>query len=184
VGFAELLPDGSVANSAACIDRDGTLAGVYRKTQLFAAERKVFWPGDKLRVVRLAGLPVAPLICFDVEFPEPVRALALAGAELLVTASANMEPYGDDHEVATRARSLENHLPHLYSNAVGIVRSHRFVGRSRSVGAAGEVLAQAGSGEELLVAPVGPAGAACEHVDYLRQLPEELPVVVQQPRVG
>jgi (R)-amidase len=184
VGFAERLADGAVANSAACVDRDGTLAGVYRKTQLFAEERKVFRPGDDLRLVRLAGLLVAPLICFDVEFPEPVRALAVAGAELLVSVSANMEPYGDDHELATRSRSLENHLPHLYANAVGVVRSHRFVGRSRSVGAAGEVLAQAGGGEELLVVPVGTAGAASEHVDYLRQLPEELPVVVQPPTLG
>lgn len=184
VGFAERLGGGAFANSAACIDRDGSLAAVYRKTQLFAGERKVFRAGDELCLVRLAGLAVAPLVCFDVEFPEPVRALALAGAELLVTVSANMEPYGDDHEIATRARSLENHLPHLYANAVGVVRSHRFVGCSRSVGAAGEVLAQAGGAEELLVAPVGAAGPASEHVDYLRQLPRELPVVVQQPTLG
>jgi predicted amidohydrolase len=184
IGFAERLDDGTYANSAACIDRDGTLAAVYRKTQLFAGERKVFRAGDELCLVPLAGRLVAPLICFDVEFPEPVRALALAGAELLVTVSANMEPYGDDHEIATRARSLENHLPHLYANAVGVVRSHSFVGRSRSVGAAGEVLAAAGAAEELLVAPVGGAGAASEQVDYLRQLPEALPVVVQQPTVG
>src|SRR2546423_49344 len=83
VGFAERLAGGAVANSAACIDRDGTLAGVYRKTQLFGGEREVFRPGEELRLVRLAGLLVAPLICFDVEFPEPVRALAVAGAELL-----------------------------------------------------------------------------------------------------
>jgi predicted amidohydrolase len=95
-----------------------------------------------------------------------------------------MEPYGDDHEIATRARALENNLPHLYVNAVGVVRSHTFVGRSRSVDAAGEVLAAAGTGEELLVAPVGEPGAASEHVDYLRQLPEPLRVVVQQPTVG
>jgi predicted amidohydrolase len=184
IGFAERLDDGAYANSAACIDRDGTIAAIYRKTQLFAGERTFFRPGHELRLVPLAGRLVAPLICFDVEFPEPVRALAVAGAELLVTVSANMEPYGDDHEIATRARALENHLPHLYANAVGVVRRHSFVGRSRSVGAAGEVLAAAGGAEELLVAPVGEAGAASAHEDYLRQLPEALPVVVQQPTAG
>jgi predicted amidohydrolase len=178
IGFAERNEDGSCSNSVACIDRDGSLAGVYRKTQLYAGERKVFRPGTELRIVRLAGIAVAPMICFDVEFPEPVRALALAGAELLVTASANMEPFGPDHELATRARALENRLPHLYANAVGTIGRLEFVGLSRSVGPAGEVLAQARAHEQLLLAPVGTAGADDESLDYLSQLPEPLPVVV------
>ena len=157
IGFAERNADGSFSNSVACIDRDGSLAGVYRKTQLYAGERKVFRPGRELRLVRLAGVAVAPLICFDVEFPEPVRALALAGAELLVTVCR---------------------LPHLYANAAGTIGRLEFVGLSRSVGSAGEVLAQAGAEEELLVAPVGTAGTEDESLDYLSQLPEPLPVVV------
>jgi (R)-amidase len=178
IGFAERNEDGSFSNSVACIDRDGSLAGVYRKTQLYAGERKVFRAGTELRIVRLGGIAVAPLICFDVEFPEPVRALALAGAELLVTASANMEPFAVDHELATRARALENRLPHLYTNAVGTIGGLHFVGLSRSVGPAGEVLAEAGAEESLLLAPVGRAGADDESLDYLSQLPEPLPVVV------
>ena len=177
IGFAERDGDGSLFNSVACIDRDGMPAGVYRKTQLFAGERKVFQAGAELRIVRLAGLAVAPLICFDVEFPELPRALACAGAELLVTASANMEPYGPDHELATRARALENHLPHLYANAVGTIGRLTFVGGSRSVGSSGEVLAEAGAGEVLLVAPVGTAGAQDETNDYLSRLPGTLRVV-------
>jgi (R)-amidase len=155
VGFAERVDDGSLANSVACIDRDGSLAGVYRKTRLFGAEPDVFEAGDELRVVRLAGLDVGPLICFDIEFPEPARALAAAGAELLVTASANMAPFGPDHEVATRARAVENRLPHLYANGVGAIGGFQLVGGSRSVDALGAVLAEAGSDEEaLLVVPV------------------------------
>lgn len=177
IGFAERDGRGSLFNSVACIDRDGTQAGVYRKTQLFARERKVFRAGRELRIVQLAGLAAAPLICFDVEFPELPRALACAGAELLVTASANMEPYAADHELATRARALENHLPHLYANAVGTIGRLSFVGRSRSVAPSGAVLAEAGAGEALLVAPVETAGAADESIDYLKQLPGPLPVV-------
>ena len=175
VGFAERLDDGAFANSVACIDRDGSLAAVYRKTQLFGGERAVFRPGDQLQIVRLAGVEVGPLICFDIEFPEPARQLAAAGAKLLVTASANMDPFVADHEIAARARALENRLPHLYANAVGAVGGLRFVGHSRSVDAAGTVLAEAASGEEaLLVAAVGEAGAADERVDYLRHLPQAL----------
>jgi predicted amidohydrolase len=178
VGFAERGSDGRLYNSVACIDRDGTPAGVYRKTQLFARERAVFEPGRELRVISLAGVAVGPLICFDVEFPELARALAVSGAELLVTASANMEPYAVDHELATRARALENHLPHLYVNAVGTTGGFRFVGCSRSVGAGGEVLVETGSESSLLVAPVGARGAGDEAVDYLKHLPRALPVVV------
>ena len=96
-----------------------------------------------LDVVRLAGLDVGPLICFDIEFPEPARALVAAGAELLVTASANMEPFGPDHERATRQRAFENGLPHLYTNGVGAIGGLQLVGGSRSVDASGAVLAEA-----------------------------------------
>jgi predicted amidohydrolase len=180
IGFAERLPDG-FANSAACIDERGELVAVYRKARLFAAERRAFRAGAELCLVPLAGRLVGPLVCFDVEFPEPARSLAVAGADLLVTISANMEPYGDEHEIATRSRALENRLPHLYVNAVGSIGPHRFVGRSRSVSAAGEVVAAGGATEQLLVAPVGQAGAASEDTDYLRQLPGQLPVVQRQP---
>lgn len=155
VGFAERAEDGSFFNSVACIDRDGSLAGLYRKRRLFGSEPDAFQAGDEHRVIRLAGLDVGPLICFDVEFPEPARELAAAGAELLVTASANMAPFGPDHEVATRARALENRLPHLYTNGVGAIGGLRLVGGSRSVDASGVVLAEAGSDEEaLLVVPI------------------------------
>jgi (R)-amidase len=186
VGFAERTGDGGVANSVACIDRDGSLAAVYRKTQLFGAERAVFRPGQELRIVRLAGVDVGPLICFDVEFPELARRLAAAGAKLLVTASANMDPFVSDHEIATRARALENRLPHLYANAVGTVGDLRFVGHSRSVDAAGTVLADAPSAEEaLLLAPVGEPGTSDERVDYLRHLPRDLAVIGDnRPVVG
>ncbi|TML85531.1 MAG: carbon-nitrogen hydrolase [Actinobacteria bacterium] len=177
VGFAERNTDGTFSNSVACIDRDGSLAAVYRKTQLFGAEREAFRAGDALVVVRLAGLAVALLVCFDVEFPEPARQLARAGAELLVTVSANMEPFGPDHELATRARALENRLPHVYVNGVGTIGGLQLVGLSRSVGPSGDVLAQAGAEEELLVALVARPGTDDERVDYLRHLPDPLDII-------
>lgn len=180
IGFAERLPGGGLANSAACIDETGTLAAVYRKVRLFAGERTVFRAGEELRLVSLAGRLVGPLICFDVEFPELARSLAVAGADLLVSISANMEPYGDEHEVATRARALDNRVPHLYVNAVGTLGGHRFVGRSRSVAADGGVLGSAAEAEQVLVVPVGLPGAHSADTEYLGQLPGPLPVV-QKP---
>jgi predicted amidohydrolase len=179
IGFAERTSAG-VANSAACIDADGSLAGVYRKTYLFPSEAEAgFLQGEELMVLELAGRRVAPLICFDIEFPEPARQVALAGAELLVTASANMEPFFIDHAVGAVARAHENRLPHLYANLVGSGDGLVFVGASRSVAPTGEVLVEASRDrEELLVVPVAEPGGVDPRTDYPRLLRPPLPVTV------
>jgi predicted amidohydrolase len=175
VGLSEERPEG-VYDSALCVDRDGSVAGIHRKACLFGDERATFVPGAQWTVVELAGLRVAPLICFEVEFPEPARAVARAGAELLVTIAANMRPYGPDHELASRARALDNRLPHVYVNRVGHEEALTFVGGSQVIGATGQVGVRAGPDEGVLSAEVVVGGSAGVAVDYLAQLPGELPV--------
>lgn len=181
IGFAERMASG-VANSAACIDSDGTLAGVYRKTYLFPSEANAgFVQGEELLVLDLAGRRVAPLICFDIEFPEPGRQVALAGAELIATASANMEPFYLDHAVGAVARAHENRLPHLYTNLVGSGDGLTFVGASRSVAPTGEVLVEASRDrEELLVVPVAEREGIDPRVDYPKLVRPPLPVTVPE----
>jgi predicted amidohydrolase len=181
VGFAERTSKG-VANSAACIDADGSLQGVYRKTHLFPGEAEAgFVEGDELLIVELAGRRAAPLICFDIEFPEPGRQVALAGAELLVTASANMDPFYLDHAVGTVARAHENRLPHLYTNLVGSGDGLVFVGASRSIAPTGEVLVEASRDrEELLVVPVAEPGGVDPRTDYPKLVRPPLPVTIPE----
>ena len=181
IGFAERTPKG-IANSAACIDTDGSLAGVYRKTYLFPSEADAgFLQGEELLVIELAGRRAAPLICFDIEFPEPGRQVALAGAELLVTASANMDPFFIDHAVGAVARAHENRLPHLYANLVGSGDGLVFVGASRSVAPTGEILAEASRDqEELLVVPVADPGGVDPRTNYPKLLRPPLPVTVSE----
>jgi predicted amidohydrolase len=171
LGFAERA-DERFYNSAACIDETGTLAGVYRKTYLFESERAAgFSDGEELLIVELAGKRVAPLICFDIEFPEPARQAMLAGAELFVTSSANMDPFYIDHEIGSRARAQENRRPHLYANMVGEGDDLTFVGASRSIAPTGEVLVEASrDSEELLVVPVAEPGGFDWRTDYPRWL--------------
>ncbi|MBS1888593.1 MAG: carbon-nitrogen hydrolase [Actinobacteria bacterium] len=179
VGFVERGPLG-LHDSVACIDADGELAAVYRKTYLFGAEAEVFRPGTWLEVVELAGRRIAPLVCFDVEFPEPARAAALAGADLLVTCAANMEPFAREHRLHAQARALENRVPHLYVNRVGSEEGMRFVGGTCAVDADGIVThAAAGDGEETIMVEVGSAGAADSRADYLSFEPTRLPVEVR-----
>ncbi len=179
LGFAERMDKG-VANSAVCIDIDGSVAAVYRKTHLFPSEAEAgFVEGEEQLIVELAGRRVAPLICFDIEFPEPARLVALAGADLLVTASANMDPFWIDHAVSSVARAHENRLPHLYSNLVGTGDGLVFVGASRSIAPTGETLVEASRDqEELLVVPVAELGGFDERTDYPRLVRPARPVTV------
>ena len=168
---------GGYANSAVYVDRSGTLAGVYRKTHLFGSEREAFVPGDELLVVDLEGFKAGLMICFDVEFPEVARALARAGADLLVTISANMEPFGPDHRVFSTARAIENGVPHAYVNQIGRGEEFNFVGETFAVSADGDVLADAGpTGEEVLALELELPGRSSLRPDYLGQVRPPLPV--------
>lgn len=82
-GFAELGGDGAVYNSAALVDASGVRA-VYRKTHLWDRESLFFTPGaDPAPVVETAVGRVGVMICYDQEFPEMPRSVALRGADLL-----------------------------------------------------------------------------------------------------
>lgn len=82
-GFCEAGDDGLLYNSALVIDRSEVVA-VYRKTHLWDREKLIFTPGDRLPAVLPTshGL-LAVLVCYDLEFPEVTRAVAVQGAELI-----------------------------------------------------------------------------------------------------
>jgi predicted amidohydrolase len=183
IGFAERR-GAALANSLALIDERGELVAVYRKVHLFGDELDAFEPGEQLVVAELAGRRAGALICFDMEFPEPARALAVAGADLLVTASANMEPFYGDHRIASQARALDNRLPHLYCNRCGEEAGLRFVGGSRALHADGTIGAEAGDGEQLLAVDAGPRGAGDDRVDYLAHRREAVVVTASTTATG
>lgn len=153
-GFPELAPDGRVYNAIALIDAEGTLRAVCRKTHLYGeVDRAQFAAADTLcPVVEFGGWRVGLAICYDIEFPELVRAHALAGAEAILTPTANMAPYTG---VATRivpARAEENEVFVAYANYVGSEGRFDYCGLSCIVGPDGEDLARAGTGEEIIFA--------------------------------
>jgi 5-aminopentanamidase len=82
-GFCELAPDGRLFNSSALVDGDGVLA-VYRKVHLWDKERFWFTPGESpASVVPTRHGSIGLAVCYDVEFPELTRGLALQGAQLI-----------------------------------------------------------------------------------------------------
>jgi (R)-amidase len=176
VGFAEQAPEG-IYNSAGCIDERGEWAGTYRKTHLFGeGETGAFLPGHEYVIVELAGTRVGVQICFDTEFPEPARAMALGGAELIATISANMVPYDLEHRLGAAARAIENRLPHAYCNRVGEQAGFSFLGESAAIDAGGRDLVLLGPAPDSAVCAIPIGADTVGEVDYLRLLPGELPV--------
>ncbi|TXS46002.1 carbon-nitrogen hydrolase [Streptomyces sp. uw30] len=152
----------SVYNSAQLISADGTRLANYRKTHLFGCfERDHFTPGEQQVVqAELDGVRVGILICYDVEFPENVRAHALAGTDLLVVPTAQMHPFQFVAESMIPVRAFENQMYVAYVNRVGQEGEFEFVGLSTLAGPDGVARTRAGRGEELVLADVDPAFVA------------------------
>jgi predicted amidohydrolase len=94
-----------VYNTAVLVDRSGEVAGKYRKTHLPYEEVEAgLTPGDSYPVFDADFGRVGMLICWDVQFPEPARALALRGADLILL------PIWGGNETLARARAIENHV--------------------------------------------------------------------------
>ena len=170
-GYPERAAD-LVFNSAQLISPDGTRLANYRKTHLFGCfERDYFTPGDQPVVqAELDGLRVGLMICYDVEFPENVRAHALAGTDLLVVPTAQMHPFQFVAESVVPVRAFENQMYVAYVNRVGAEGEFEFVGLSTLAGPDGVARARAGRGEELVLGDVDPAflAASREENPYLK----------------
>ncbi|MFE2052671.1 carbon-nitrogen hydrolase family protein [Streptomyces sp. NPDC059459] len=161
-----------VFNSVQLISADGTRLANYRKTHLFGCfEREHFTPGEESVVqARLDGVTVGLMICYDVEFPENVRAHALAGTDLLLVPTAQMHPFQFVAESVVPVRAFENQMYVAYVNRVGQEGEFEFVGLSALAGPDGTVRGRAGRAEELVLADVDPVllAASREANPYLK----------------
>ncbi|MEU2064714.1 carbon-nitrogen hydrolase family protein [Streptomyces sp. NPDC013455] len=161
----------TVYNSAQLISADGTRLANYRKTHLFGCfERDHFTPGEQQVVqAELNGLTVGLLICYDVEFPENVRAHALAGTDLLIVPTAQMHPFQFVAESMIPVRAFENQMYVAYVNRVGQEGEFEFIGLSVLAGPDGVARTRAGRAEQLVLADADPAflAASRENNPYL-----------------
>lgn len=148
--------------SATLLDSEGTNLLTYDKVHLFGPEeRAAFGPAAQPpAVVSLNGIPTSMVICYDVEFPESVRAAAVAGAELLLVPTALAHGYDDVPQVLLRARALESQLTIAYANHSGVEEGCRFLGGSVIAGPDGSLLAAAGEEPQLIYAKVDKDAAA------------------------
>jgi 5-aminopentanamidase len=159
-GFAERA-EGTIFNSAVYVDGPAAPL-VYRKSNLYGDyERALFAAADPGTVLfDHRGVRCGMLICYDVEFPENVRRLALAGAEAVLVPTALPAGYSGtfiaDHMIQTRA--FENQLFVAYINHCGADERFTFAGSSRVAAPDGSLLASAAShGEALMIVSLDPA---------------------------
>lgn len=146
--------NGCLYNTAYVIGPDGEVRSSYRKVHLFRPMKEdVFLaPGDYLTVADLEIGKVGVSLCYDLRFPEMVRKLALAGAELIVFPS--QWPLGrlSHFHILLAARAVENQLFTAGANRTGRGGVVDFGGHSAIVNPRGEVMARLGREEGLLEA--------------------------------
>jgi len=150
-----------IYNSAQLIDGAGRSIANYRKTHLYGAwERRVFTPGDTLATATVGGLKIGILICYDVEFPEPVRALALAGAELVAVPTALVQPFDIVARTLVPARAFENQVVVAYAGLCGEEGDLGYCGLSCVIGPDGRELIRAGRRPGLFCTEIDPGALA------------------------
>ena len=143
-------------NTVVVVDRDGLRAS-YRKIHLYdsfgfrESDRLLAGPLEPV-VVDVEGLAVGVMTCYDLRFPELARLLVDRGAELLVLPSAWVAGPGkvEHWRTLVLARAIENTVFVAAAGQPG----PRYTGHSLVAGPAGEVIAEVGDGEHLLVATV------------------------------
>lgn len=131
----------------------GTLAGSYRKTHPFKTENNYFSKGDSIEPISLKkqNLKIGFEICYDLRFPEVARKLSLDGSDLLVTTAAFPNPRSEHWNILAKARAIENQIPHIACNRIGSAPDCSYFGNSMIIDAWGEVKADAGNKECVIV---------------------------------
>jgi len=154
-------------NTAAVLEQDGTLAGIYRKMHIpddpGYYEKFYFTPGDLgFHPIRTSVGKLGVLVCWDQWYPEGARLMALAGADLLLYPTAIGWVEEDDAAeqarqrdawiTIQRAHAVANGLPVMVCNRIGFEKDPaeigsgiNFWGSSFVAGPQGEILTQADS---------------------------------------
>jgi predicted amidohydrolase len=160
VGLLERRGEKNVYNSAVLVGPEGVV-GVYRKAHLpwLGVDRFTTLGDSGFRVWDTAIGRVGIVICYDLRFPEAARVLALAGADIVALPTNWPDGSQNAPQLVTRTRALENRVFLLACNRCGEESDFWFFGHSQITDPGGNVLAEAGAGEEICYADIEPEKA-------------------------
>ncbi len=159
-------------NAAALIGPEGVIA-TYQKVHLphLGVDRFVD-PGGQPFQAQVVETPrggtakIGMAICYDASFPEPMRVLALDGAQIIALGTNWPAEATHTARIVPPARSMENHLYFVAANRVGRENEFTFCGRSSICGPDGVVLASSrDDSETILFADVDPALADNKRIE-------------------
>ncbi|MDR0993988.1 MAG: carbon-nitrogen hydrolase family protein [Verrucomicrobiota bacterium] len=159
---------GVVYNSAFLLDSRGRNIGVYRKTHPFPTERLGGggWstPGNRYPVFPTEIGVIGIHICYDGDFPEIARILAVKGAQILCRPSALLRHF-EIWEGTNKMRAYENHMYHIAVNAVGAdAAGTTYFGHSMIVSPIAQTLALGRAVNDIVYAELDPD--PIKHISY------------------
>lgn len=168
-GFPE-NKEGSFYNSACFISETGKVLGTYQKIHLWDEESKYFSAGDSYPVWKTDIGNIAIMICYDTEFPETSRILALRGADMILAPTANMSPLEHFQEILIQCRAAENQCFVATTNRIGTEEANYFFGHSAAADPFGKLLWLADSEEsgDMVEFDLKRIREARQFADYLR----------------
>ncbi|MFI0978095.1 carbon-nitrogen family hydrolase [Streptomyces sp. NPDC021093] len=161
--FVERDPEGPLFNTSLVFSPAGELAAAYRKIHRFGfdeGEAVLMGAGGELVTVRTPDLHLGLATCYDLRFPELFRGLVDRGADTFVVPAGWPARRRGHWTLLARARAVENQAYVLACGTAGTHAGVEQAGFSIVVDPWGEVLAEAGAGEEVLVVDLDPARPA------------------------
>ncbi|MEG8276361.1 carbon-nitrogen family hydrolase [Streptomyces sp. AHA2] len=162
-------PEGPLYNTSLVFSPSGDLAAAYRKIHRFGfdkGEAVLMGAGSELVTVRLPATTLGLSTCYDLRFPELFRGLVDAGAETLVVAAGWPERRRSHWTLLARARAVENQSFVVACATAGTHAGVTQAGHSTVVDPWGEVLAEAGAGEEVLTVEFDPGKVAATREQF------------------
>ncbi|MBE8471405.1 carbon-nitrogen family hydrolase [Streptomyces justiciae] len=159
----ERADDGTLYNTSLVFSASGDLIAAYRKIHRFGfdkGEAVLMGAGRELVTVRLPETTLGLGTCYDLRFPELFRGLVDAGAETLVLPAGWPERRRAHWTLLAQARAVENQAFVLACGTAGTHAGVPQAGHSIVVDPWGEVLAEAGAGEEVLTVEFDPGKVA------------------------
>ncbi|MCT4354811.1 carbon-nitrogen family hydrolase [Streptomyces sp. Je 1-79] len=151
---------GALYNTSLVLSPAGELAASYRKIHRFGfdkGEAVMMAAGDELVTFALPELTVGVGTCYDLRFPELFRGLVDAGAQAFVVPAGWPARRRAHWTLLAQARAVENQAYVLACGTAGTHAGVEQAGHSIVVDPWGEVLAEAGTGEEILRVELDPA---------------------------
>ena len=165
----------SLFNSAICIDSNGGIVSNHRKILLPPGfESEYFSNGDQLSTFNLGPFKCAMLVCYDVEYPEAVRAAAEAGAQIIIVPTALGDQWGVVAHKLIPTRAFENGVWVMYANHAGVENDTRYLGNSCIVAPDGSDAIRAGITQQLIIAEItiDAVTQAQSRLPYLKVVPQ------------